>query len=135
MHFSYTEKVLFKHCDPAGIVFFPRYAEMVNDVVEAFFDQRLQWPFEVLHQSAALPTAQISFQFSAPSRHGDRLSLQMTIQKIGNASMALSTAAYCEDELRFEAEQTLVLVDQRGRPQRWPDNIRTRVSTLMENSN
>ncbi|NVK31881.1 MAG: acyl-CoA thioesterase [Gammaproteobacteria bacterium] len=135
MHFSHQEKVLFKHCDPAGIVFFPRYAEMVNDVVEAFFDQHLQWPFELLHQSAALPTAQISFQFSAPSRHGDQLSLQMTIQKIGNASMALSTAAYCQDELRFVADQTLVLVDQGGRPQRWPDNIRTRVNTLMENSN
>ena len=31
-------KVLFKHCDPAGIVFHPRYFETVNDCVAAFFD-------------------------------------------------------------------------------------------------
>lgn len=36
MEFSYRQKVLFMHYDPAGIVFFPRYFEMMNDCVEAF---------------------------------------------------------------------------------------------------
>ena len=36
MSFTLTQKVLFKHCDPAGIVFYPRYFEMINDCVEAF---------------------------------------------------------------------------------------------------
>jgi 4-hydroxybenzoyl-CoA thioesterase len=39
MLFSINQKVLFKHCDPAGIVFYPRYFEMINDCVEAFFDE------------------------------------------------------------------------------------------------
>src|SRR5260370_493059 len=32
-------QVLFRHCDPAGIVFYPRYFEMVNDLVEEWFDR------------------------------------------------------------------------------------------------
>ena len=39
--FTYEEKVLFRHCDPAGIVFFPRYFEMINDCVEYFFADTL----------------------------------------------------------------------------------------------
>ncbi|CPO21707.1 4-hydroxybenzoyl CoA thioesterase [Bordetella pertussis] len=27
-------EVRFRHCDPAGIVFYPRYFEMINDFVE-----------------------------------------------------------------------------------------------------
>ena len=30
-------QIEFNHCDPAGIVFYPRYFEMVNSVVENFF--------------------------------------------------------------------------------------------------
>ena len=44
--YEMPQKVLFKHCDPAGIVFFPRYFEMMNDCVEAFFDKVVEWPFE-----------------------------------------------------------------------------------------
>ena len=47
--YEFHQKVLFKHCDPAGIVFFPRYYEMVNDCVEAFFADVLDWPFEAMH--------------------------------------------------------------------------------------
>ena len=32
-----TIQVEFNHCDPAGIVFYPRYFEMTNSVVEIFF--------------------------------------------------------------------------------------------------
>jgi 4-hydroxybenzoyl-CoA thioesterase len=38
MAFVMNQKVLFKHCDPAGVVFYPRYFEMINDCVEALFD-------------------------------------------------------------------------------------------------
>lgn len=131
MHFSYPQKVLFKHCDPAGIVFFPRYAEMVNDAVEALFCDCLGWPFEAMHPDAGVPTAAIAMQFTAPSFHGDPLDLQITIQKIGGASLTLQTRAMCGDETRFVADQTLVCINAQGRPQSWPDAVRGRVATLM----
>ena len=45
MAFTYPHKVLFRHCDPAGIVFYPRYFEMMNDTVEAFFGTALDAPW------------------------------------------------------------------------------------------
>ena len=33
MTFTTQRKVRFQHCDPAGIVFYPRYFEMINSVV------------------------------------------------------------------------------------------------------
>ena len=59
--FHYTQKVMFKHCDPAGIVFYPRYFEMMNDVVESFFAECLGLPFERLLVTAGVPTVQPNF--------------------------------------------------------------------------
>lgn len=131
MHFTLRQKVLFKHCDPAGIVFFPRYAEMVNDAVEALFDEALDWPFQVMHPDAGVPTAAIAMQFSAPSRHGDVLDLTITIQRIGRSSLTLQTVALCGEQTRFTADQTIVCIDGAGRPHPWPERIRARIEQLL----
>ena len=34
MAFVFPQKVRFQHCDPAGIVFYPRYFEMLNTTIE-----------------------------------------------------------------------------------------------------
>jgi 4-hydroxybenzoyl-CoA thioesterase len=132
MHFTYPQKVLFKHCDPAGIVFFPRYAEMVNDAVEALFSDALDWPFEKMHPEAGVPTVSIAMTFSAPSFHGDMLALEITLKAMGGSSLTLATRATCGEETRFVAEQTLVCVGPGGRPRRWPEPIRQTVDALME---
>ena len=121
--YSYPQKVLFKHCDPAGIVFYPRYFEMMNDCVEAFFDEVLSTPFEDLHEISALPTAQIQTRFTAPSRHGDHLNLNLSITAVGRSSAEYQIVASCADQRRFETTATLVNVDTRGKPTRWPDAL------------
>ena len=83
MSFTFTQKVLFRHCDPAGIVFYPRYFEMINDCVEAFFES-LNYPFYEMHKAGhGVPTAQIETRFIAPSRHGEVLDLQLNCHKLG----------------------------------------------------
>lgn len=131
MAFLYDQKVLFKHCDPAGIVFYPRYFEMINDVTEAFFDQSLGCPFENLHVENGVPTAQISAQFKAPSRHGDHLLISLTPKRLGRSSVDLVFQATAGDELRFEVQSTLVFVNSEGRPQSWPNPLRTKFETLI----
>ena len=37
--FIKTEKIRFKHVDYAGIVFYPRFLEMLNDLVEDWFEE------------------------------------------------------------------------------------------------
>lgn len=123
MLFQFHQKVLFRHCDPAGIVFYPRFFEMINDCVEAFFD-KIGTPFEALHRTGGVPTAQISTTFHAPSRLGDRLLITLEVVHIGGSSLGLSLQASSGDQQRFSATSTLVYVGQSGRPQKWPSDIR-----------
>ena len=127
MVFEMPQKVLFKHCDPAGIVFFPRFFEMMNDCVEMFFDQALGLPFERLLKTGGVPTAQISTHFSSPSRHGDLLLLRLGVLRVGRSAVDYRLTAHCGPELRFETRATLVYVDASGRPAPWPEETRLKL--------
>ena len=125
MAFTMPQKVLFKHCDPAGIVFYPRYFEMINDAVEAFFDRAVGLPFEEMHRTHGVPTLTIETTFRAPSRHGDHLDIAVAPTRVGGTSVALAIRATCGGETRFENRQTLVFIDKRTmRPVRWPESVR-----------
>ena len=130
--FNTQQKVLFQHCDPAGIVFYPRYFDMVNAVVEEWFGSRLGTPFEILHGSmdAGIPTVQLEVAFHAPSRHGDLLDFQLEPLRVGTSSVDISVRVYCADELRLSMKASLVYVDKsttRARP--WPPAIRRRITS------
>ncbi len=131
MAYSIEQKVLFKHCDPAGIVFYPRYFEMMNDCVELFFADVLQWPFEELLKTAGAPTAEISTRFLAPSRHGDTLQLSLTVTSLGTSSIGVSIDAHCDDQLRFQTRSRLVHVGTDGRSAPWPQPVRDMIETLV----
>lgn len=131
-HYTFPQKVLFKHCDPAGIVFYPRYFEMINDAVEGVFCDLLDWPFEVSHRTGALPTVTFEIAFTAPSRHGDQLALEIDFQKIGRTSLTLNITTVCKEQTRFTAVQKLVCVNEHGRPAAWPETVREKVKTILE---
>ncbi|MEM9342616.1 MAG: thioesterase family protein [Pseudomonadota bacterium] len=132
MHFQFPQKVLFKHCDPAGIVFYPRIFEMINDAVEALFSDVLEWPFEEIHPKAAVPTAEFNVRFKAPCRHGDHLVLGLQLTRLGRASLSLTTTARRDNTVCFEADQVLVCVGPDGRPVAWPKAVRETITSLME---
>lgn len=132
MHFQFPQKVLFKHCDPAGIVFYPRFFEMINDAVEAMFNDLLDWPFETMHPDSGVPTAEFKIRFKAPSRHGDHLMLDLELKHLGRTSLTLTTIARRGETTCFEADQVLVCIGPEGRPAPWPASVRTKITALME---
>ncbi len=132
MHFQFHQKVLFKHCDPAGIIFYPRFFEIVNDAVEAMFSELFDWPFEDLLQDGGVPTVSFNVEFRAPSRHGEHLDLNLTIKSMGGSSMAIQTVAVAGDEIRVVVDQVIVRVNESGRSAPWPDSLQIIVNALME---
>jgi len=133
MEFTFPQKVLFRHCDPAGIVFYPRYFEMINDCVEAFF-AKIGFPFEAIHKTAGVPTAQIETRFSAPSRHGDELLLSLIVKQIGRSSLGLEIDAQAGDERRFSSTSTLVYINDTGRATSWPHELKTAFQPYLRSS-
>jgi 4-hydroxybenzoyl-CoA thioesterase len=133
--FILQQKVRFQHCDPAGIVFYPRYFEMISETVEEWFAQRLGVPFAALHgeRGAAVPTASLKIDFYSPSRLGDALEFRLRPTRIGRSSVALSIEARCGGERRLSMESTLVFTDGGGgKPSAWPGDIRGRISREID---
>ena len=131
MHFTFSQKVMFRHCDPAGIVFYPKHFEMLNDAVEALFADELGWPFEIMHADSGGPTVSLRAEFKAPARHGERLDFDITLKKLGSSSLTLHTRAHANGSLRFMSQHTMVCISKCGSPKPWPEPVRQRMIALM----
>ena len=134
--FSVDRRVRFADCDAAGIVFFPRYFEMLNGVVEDWFAGPLGVSFRELHMErhVSVPTAAVEACFIAPSRLEDNLTFSLTVTKLGGASCGLRHRSSAEGQLRFEATQTIVHVGVSLKPEPWPESLRSRIAPFAENS-
>ncbi|MFD1795176.1 acyl-CoA thioesterase [Paracoccus aurantiacus] len=131
-HFTFPQKILFKHCDPAGIGFYPRYVEIINDAVEALFGDCLRWSFAEIVKVGGVPTARLNIDFKAPCRLGEQIRLDITIDKLGRSSMGLTIVAHGEGVTRFTVDQVIVCIGNDGKPRSWPDAVRKTVSDIME---
>ncbi|MFN3824014.1 MAG: acyl-CoA thioesterase [Pseudorhodobacter sp.] len=126
----------FNHCDPAGIVFYPRYFEMTNSVVENFFADVLHYPFSriTLEEGRGVPTVRIALDFHAPSRLGEKLRFTLAVTRVGGASVGFHIAAEAGGITRLEADFTLVWISAEGRAEPWPETLRARLTDFMERS-
>ncbi len=128
-------RVEFNHCDPAGIMFYPRYFEMTNSVVENFFRDIAKAPFEaMMAQGEGVPTASIDATFHAPTRLGEILDWRLTVLRLGRSSIGLHLEAHAGGTHRITADLTLVFISSSGRPKTWPDEVRGRFIEFMESA-
>ena len=132
MSFISRQLVRFQHVDAAGIVFYPRYFEMANAAVEDYFGEVVGVSFAEMHleRRVGVPTRKIEAHFTAPSRLGDQLELDLTIERVGDTSAAVRTEASCDGQPRFRIAAVLVCVNmETGRPLAWPADMRPTATT------
>lgn len=135
MSYNRQIRIEFNHCDPAGIVFYPRYFEMTNSVVENFFRDVVGYPFDaMMADGTGVPTARVETDFKVPSRLGDLLDWDLLVERLGGSSATFRLTARCEGQLRLTARLTLVRLGAGKRPTRWPDVIRAMLATHMEDA-
>ncbi len=130
MSWQTTRLVEFQHCDPAGIVFYPRYFEMINSVIEEYFRTHIGYSFKPMHftDRRGVPTAKITVEFHAPSFLEDLLTFTLTAVRIGKSSVNFQITSACEGAARLTADTTLVQVDMAsGKSTPWPDAVRDRM--------
>lgn len=109
--FVRPHRIRFSECDPAGIVFYPQYFVLFNDLVESWIDGLLQGGYASLIAESrhGLPTVRLEVDFKAISRMGDDVELSLEVQRLGNSSMTLRLACHGADgSLRMQALQTIV---------------------------
>lgn len=136
MTFTHRHKVGFADVDPAGIVFYPRYFEMINATIEDWF-RSLEYGFDqmILKDGFAIPTATIQVDFKAPSRLDDLVELELDPVRLGRSSIGLNITISADGQLRALVQQTLVFIRMDGnKPVRIPDPLRGRIERSMEAS-
>jgi 4-hydroxybenzoyl-CoA thioesterase len=126
--------IRFAHCDPAGIVFFPRYMEMFNNLVEDWCRDELDISFADIPagQGYGLPTVHLKVDFVAPSTIGETLSATLRVLSIGTSSLRVAIALQGPDGGdRVRAEIVLVVTDPRAhRAVAIPDDLRQRIAAF-----
>ena len=102
----------FSHCDPAGILYFPNTFDMINATVEDWFAQALHLPFDELHMRDRLgfPIVDTRCEFIKPSRIGEKLGIELSITRLGRASVTLRVLAVVAGEVRMCARHVIALV-------------------------
>lgn len=126
-------QIEFNHCDPAGIVFYPRYFEMVNSVIENFFADVVGRSFASMHSGAdnGVPTVATEAVFQKPSRLGDKVRFTLRVEKVGGSSVKMWIEGYGPDGLRLKVGMTLAWINgMKAAP--WPAEMRAALELYRE---
>ncbi|MES2054969.1 MAG: thioesterase family protein [Pseudomonadota bacterium] len=133
MGFSRQTLVRFAHVDAAGIVFYPRYFEMVNAIVEDLFAACGE-DFAELHlrQGKGVPTANVAIDFTAPSRLGELLDFDLALVRLGRSALTLGVEVRCAGTQRLTGSVTLVRIDlASGASEAWPSDLAARLRDTL----
>ena len=110
-YFIKEEQIRFRHTDFAGIVFYPRFLEMLNDLVEDWFDEALDRPFSKIHETNGIPTVDLKVQFKNAARIGEILTKKLWVKELKSSSVICGFHFVNQQEKTvLEGEVTLVNV-------------------------
>jgi len=100
----YRRRVEFADTDAAGVAHFSRLLVMVEEALHDFFRQR---GIPILSSDSAWPFVSIQADYLAKCAFGDVITLQLTIEKVGNASLEYSFLATVGPTQLFRGRATL----------------------------
>jgi 4-hydroxybenzoyl-CoA thioesterase len=127
--------VRFADCDPAGIVFYPKFLVMFNNLVEDWCRDGLGFSFDeiVVQRGWGLPTVHLEVNFIAPSRLGEVLTASLYVRNIGTSSVGADISLSGPDGVdRVRGKVVLVLTDRRNHKSfPIPDDLRVKIAQFL----
>src|SRR5262245_23308230 len=104
-----TLRIEWGDCDPAGIVFYPRYFAMFDHSTVLLIEQALGMRKLKLYDHygfGGYPAVQTQARFHLPTRFGDAVEIESTITKVGRASFSLQHGLTLDGALAVEGNET-----------------------------
>lgn len=82
-------RVHWGHCDPAGIVYFPRFFEMFHEAMETWFSEGLGLPYEelIVARKIGFPSVHTEADFRRPTRFGETIAVELRVRETGHTSI------------------------------------------------
>ncbi|BBQ02487.1 4-hydroxybenzoyl-CoA thioesterase (plasmid) [Burkholderia sp. SFA1] len=109
--FERQRKIHFSECDAAGIVFYPQYFVLFNDLIELWIDELLPDGYHgvLSTRRVGMPTVHLEVDFKAVSKMGDQVRLSLDVERLGQKSLTLGwTCTGADEVVRMAARQTIV---------------------------
>jgi len=110
--FTTQRLIRFSHCDPAGIVFFVNFFEMISGIVEDWFREAVQLPFQEMHleRRVGFPIVNTGCEFFRPCHLGDTLVLELAVARLGRASIEFDIRGRVGEDEKFRARHKVAMV-------------------------
>jgi 4-hydroxybenzoyl-CoA thioesterase len=133
--FTVTRPIRFSHSDPAGIVYYPNYFDMMNGVVEDWFGQELGIDYVemIMGRRYGLPIVHAECDFRVPSRFGDRLDFTLLVAKLGRSSLAYEIVGHAQGIERLRARIVTAMISlETGVSATIPTELRAKIVAYIE---
>ena len=128
--------IRFSDCDPAGIVFYPQYFVMFNGLVEDWVTEGLEVGYTalVIGRRIGLPTVRVEADFTAVSRMGDTVVLELAVERLGSRSLTLALRCVgAAGDVRMTMRQVIVLTSlETHRAIPIPDDLRSAIARAQD---
>ena len=116
-------KIHFSECDPAGIVFYPRYIAMFDHSTTLLIEQALgarKHELCRIYAFAGYPVVENRARFLKPTRFGDDVVIETRFAGLGRSSFRLVHRLTLAGELAVEGFETRVwVVREASQPDRF----------------
>jgi len=132
--FIHDQLIRFSHCDPAGIVYFPRFFDLAHATMEDWFASGVNHPLPDLIRDRHIgtPTVSIQCDFALPLRMGDTLRFELRVSKLGNAAIHLAYSGKKDGVEHLKIRQTIVFTAlDAGRAVPIPEDLRPRIEEYL----
>jgi 4-hydroxybenzoyl-CoA thioesterase len=106
-----TVRIEWGDCDPAAIVFNPRYFAFFDAATAALFEAigKPKWRLsEIYPDFAGTPLVDSAARFLSPCRFGDDIEIETSITALGRSSFKVAHVARRGDVVAVEASETRV---------------------------
>ena len=142
MNFTTQKRVRFHHCDPAGIVFYPQFYVLLHEVQEDFLAHIGHPEHEMIAAGYGVPIVDMKTEFLGMCRHGDLLTITLSLTRIGGASLGMhyEITAPAQDgrapiAMKLRATGVVVYSEiPHGKPVRIPDDLRHALQPYLQTS-
>lgn len=112
--FIVQRRIAFRDCDPAGIVYTPRFLDPIaTSAVDLFMGELIGLYGQRDEEVAGLdlPAKAVNLVFHSPARYGDLVNLKVFCSGVGNTTFELGIAGAAQDGTAlFDATLTLICV-------------------------
>lgn len=104
--------VRFGDCDPAGLVYYPRFFHYFHAAMEDLFATALGVPYPALvaREGLGFPAVHVECDFRRPLRYGEPAALEVTVADLGATSCTFGLRLFVADEPSPRAEARVVTV-------------------------